>query len=273
VKDQETGGRSGAAPTEPDSATGQAPEGPRLSSPRARSDEILPPGTVVDRFIVHRALGMGGAGVVYAAHDPELDRTIALKLLLRELADRADARARFLREAQALARLSHPNVISVYDVGTAKGYPFIAMEYIQGQTFADWTANSDASWSEIVSVLVKAGRGLAAAHAAGLIHRDFKPANLLVSVDGRVVVTDFGLAQAMKADADASPQGTSNQAGRNSALAESITRTGGVLGTPAYMAPEQQRGEPADARADQFSFCVSLYEAVFREHPFLRTIE
>ena len=273
MKDQEIGGRTGAAPTEPDSA-GRAPEeldgGPRASSSRARSDEILPPGTVVDRFIVHRALGMGGAGVVYAAHDPELDRTIALKLLLRELADRADARARFLREAQALARLSHPNVISVYDVGTARGYPFIAMEYIQGQTFADWAASSRASWSEIVSVLVKAGRGLAAAHAAGLIHRDFKPTNLLVSVDGRVVVTDFGLAQAVtNADADAAPQG--DHAGRSSALAESITRTGSVLGTPAYMAPEQQRGEPADARADQFSFCVSLYEAVFREHPFLRT--
>jgi eukaryotic-like serine/threonine-protein kinase len=227
----------------------------------------LAPGAVVGRFIVHRMLGTGGAGVVYAAHDPDLDRTIALKVLHRELADRADARARFLREAQALARLSHPNIISVYDVGSADGCTFIAMEYIAGQTFAEWVASSAPSWSEIVDVLVKAGRGLAAAHAAGLIHRDFKPANLLVGVDGRVMVTDFGLArEVVEADPDAGPR--TDREPRGSVFAQSITRTGAVQGTPAYMAPEQHHGRPADARADQFSFCVTLYEAVFRAHPF-----
>ena len=237
---------------------------------RVATDELLVPGSVIGRFIVHRALGAGGAGVVYAAHDPELDRTIALKVLRREVAGRPDARARFLREAQALARLSHPNVISVYDVGAAGGRTFIAMEYIHGLTFDDWVATAPRSWSEIVAVLVKAGRGLAAAHAAGLIHRDFKPANLLVGDDGRVVVTDFGLARAVEAaDADAVPAPELGRALAGGALAASLTRTGAVQGTPAYMAPEQQIGQPADARADQFSFCVTLYEALFGVHPFL----
>ena len=232
---------------------------------RVSPDELLAPGTVVARFIVHRALGAGGAGVVYAAHDPELARTIALKVLRREVAERPDARARFLREAQALARLSHPNAISVYDVGAAGGRTFIAMEYIHGRTFADWIAAAPRAWPEIVAVLIKAGRGLAAAHAAGLIHRDFKPANLLVGDDGRVVVTDFGLARAMEASDPDEPE---VDAGPGGTLAASITRTGIVQGTPAYMAPEQEVGA-ADARADQFSFCVTLYEAVFGVHPFL----
>lgn len=264
-----------------DSAGVDAPNGvdrsPAASSLGARvaPDELLAPGAVIARFIVHRALGAGGAGVVYAAHDPELDRTIALKILRREVAERADARARFLREAQALARLSHPNVIAVYDVGATRGCTFIAMEYIHGRTFADWTAASARSWSEIVAVLVKAGRGLAAAHTAGLIHRDFKPTNLLVGDDGRVVVTDFGLARAMEAVADEAAEleaGSSPSLQSStlaSTLAVSITRTGAVQGTPAYMAPEQQEGQAADARADQFSFCVTLYEALFGTHPFL----
>ncbi len=182
-----------------DPGTTRDERSPEIGPSRALGppDEVLAPGGVVGRFIVHRTLGTGGAGVVYAAHDPELDRTIALKILRRTLSDRGDARARFLREAQALARLSHPNVISVYDVGFADGRAFIAMEYIHGQTFADWLATSERAWPEILAVLLRAGRGLAAAHAAGLIHRDFKPGNLLVGVDGRVVVTDFGLARAV----------------------------------------------------------------------------
>ncbi len=257
------------AMTDPDGATPDDRSTELVPPPGDVPDEILGPGDLVGRFIVHRILGMGGAGVVYAAHDPELDRTIALKILRRELTERGDARARFLREAQALARLSHPNVISVYDVGAAEGRVFIAMEYIHGQTFADWVARSDPSWLEIVAVLVKAGRGLSAAHAAGLIHRDFKPANLLVGVDGRVVVTDFGLARAvMEADAEADSS-AARALPRSSAFADSITRTGATQGTPAYMAPEQHQGQPADARADQFSFCVTLHEALYREHPFL----
>jgi tetratricopeptide (TPR) repeat protein/predicted Ser/Thr protein kinase len=232
-------------------------------------EEVLAPGAVVGRFIVHRMLGMGGAGVVYAAHDPDLDRTIALKILRPSLSDRDNARSRFLREAQALARLSHPNVISIYDVGSVDGHTFIAMEYIHGHTFADWLAISGRARPEILAVLIKAGRGLAAAHAADLIHRDFKPSNLLVGVDGKVVVTDFGLARtAADAETDAGPDaGRADRLPRASAFAKSITRTGAAQGTPAYMAPEQREGKPADARADQFSFCVTLHEALLREHP------
>jgi serine/threonine-protein kinase len=230
---------------------------------------MLPPGAVVGRFIVHRLLGTGGAGVVYAAHDPELDRTIALKVLRGELAERSDAQARFLREAQTLARLSHPNVIAVYDVGAADGRTFIAMEHISGETFADWVDRTRPSWPQVVAVLIKAGRGLAAAHAAGLVHRDFKPANLLVGADGRVVVTDFGLARAAAetwtAPGDVGGEGSP----RSSVIARSITATGAIQGTPAYMAPEQRAGVAGDARADQFSFCVTLHEALFGEHPFL----
>jgi tetratricopeptide (TPR) repeat protein/predicted Ser/Thr protein kinase len=234
-----------------------------------RADRLLSPGTFVGRFIVHRALGMGGAGVVYAAHDPDLDRTIALKILHSELADRPNARARFVREAQALARLSHPNVIAVYDIGVADGCTFIAMEYIAGRTFADWVASSSRSWPEIVAVLIQAGRGLVAAHAAGLVHRDFKPGNLLVADDGRVVVTDFGLARAVVEGQTPTGEAPVDPLARDSAFASSLTRTGAVQGTPAYMAPEQRLGKPGDTQSDQFSFCVTLHEALFGEHPFL----
>jgi len=237
-------------------------------APSHSPDEILAPGAVVGRFIVHRRLGMGGAGVVYAAHDPELDRTIALKVLRRALAHRTDARVRFVREAQSLARLSHPNVISVHDVGAERGCVFIAMEWIDGQTFGDWVAASKRSWREIVAVLVKAGRGLAAAHAAGLVHRDFKPANLLVGLDGRVVVTDFGLARTYVEAGSGLETRPAERPPRGSALTEPVTYQGIPLGTPAYMAPEQRDGQPADPRSDQFSFCVTLHEALFGVHPF-----
>jgi eukaryotic-like serine/threonine-protein kinase len=261
--------QKGPVTTKPD-----GPGAPDVSAEIARArhepDEALPPGTVVGRFIVHRTLGKGGAGIVYAAHDPELDRTIALKVLRGEPVVRPEARARFLREAQALARLSHPNVISVYDVGAADGHTFIAMEYIHGQTFADWVAAADRSWSEVLVILLKAGRGLAAAHAAELIHRDFKPTNLLVAADGRVVVTDFGLARSVAEAVGDSAHASAAVGLRSNALAEPITHTGAVQGTPGYVAPEQWAGQPADARADQFSYCVTLYEALFREHPFRR---
>jgi eukaryotic-like serine/threonine-protein kinase len=269
VPDRSAGDRQRRGQADTDVPGGRA--GP-LSSPslvRGPSEPFLPPGKVIGRFIVHRMLGVGATGVVYAAHDPDLDRTVALKVLRGELSDRLDARARFLREAQALARLSHPNVIAVYDVGAADHCTFIAMEFIAGQTFADWMGSSRRSWPEIVAVLAKAGRGLAAAHAAGLIHRDFKPANLLVGADGRVVVTDFGLARAVVETEALAGAGPAEEPQRDSELARSITRTGAVQGTPAYMAPEQRAGRPGDARADQFSFCVTLHEAVFGGHPFL----
>jgi eukaryotic-like serine/threonine-protein kinase len=270
LHDRKAAERERRATPELDALSGGAPTEHSLSGAPGRSETVLPPGAVVGRFIVHRTLGIGGAGVVYAAHDPELDRTIALKVLRGELADRPDAQARFLREAQALARLSHPNVIAVYDVGAADGRTFIAMEYISGQTFADWVARARPRWQQIVAVLVKAGRGLAAAHAAGLVHRDFKPANMLVGADGRVVVTDFGLARAVaQAEAEAEAGDAPTESTRASAFSRSITMTGAVQGTPAYMAPEQRAGLPGDSRADQFSFCVTLHEALFGEHPFL----
>jgi eukaryotic-like serine/threonine-protein kinase len=262
--------RGGKRDEDEDALNGAATE--QEASPsgaRGRSESTLRPGDVVGRFIVHRLLGSGGAGVVYAAHDSELDRTIALKVLRGELAERLDAHARFLREAQALARLSHPNVIAVYDVGAADGRTFIAMEYIPGETLADWVARTRPSWPQVVAVLIKAGRGLAAAHAAGLVHRDFKPANLLVGADGRVVVTDFGLARAVAETGTAPGDDEAEGSPHKSAIARSITASGAIQGTPAYMAPEQRAGMAGDARADQFSFCVTLHEALFGEHPFL----
>jgi eukaryotic-like serine/threonine-protein kinase len=272
VKDRAANDRERLPRTDPDGMP-RGDEAGELGRPgasgRDRIDAPVSPGTVVGRFIVHRALGMGGAGVVYAAHDPELDRTIALKILHSELADHPDSRARFVREAQALARVSHPNVIAVYDIGVADERTFIAMEYIAGRTFADWVASSRPSWPAILAVLLQAGRGLVAAHAAGLVHRDFKPGNLLVGKDGRVVVTDFGLARTVVEAEPPTREAPADPLARNRALASSITRTGTVQGTPAYMAPEQRQGSPGDTRSDQFSFCVTLHEALFGEHPFL----
>ncbi len=155
-------------------------------------------GKVLGRYVVTEKLGGGGMGVVYAAHDPELDRKIAIKLMLPVLSDSVSAsegRARLLREAQAMARLSHPNVIAVHDVGTFGEQVFIAMEYVEGSTLAEWLSAKKRPWRDVVSTFAQAGRGLAAAHAAGIVHRDFKPDNVLVGNDGRVRVLDFGLAR------------------------------------------------------------------------------
>jgi tetratricopeptide (TPR) repeat protein/predicted Ser/Thr protein kinase len=215
-------------------------------------------------------IGAGGAGVVYAARDPELCRTIALKVLRPEIARRPDARARLVREAQALARLRHPNIVSVYDVGAVDDTSFIALEYVDGMTFGEWLAASPRTWRRIVDVLARAGRGLAAAHAAGLVHRDFKPSNLLVGRDGRVLVTDFGLARiAAERDdrePDAAPVTVEDEVDKDM-LGRTITRSDRRIGTPAYMAPEQHAGGAADARSDQFSLAVTLHEALFGESP------
>jgi eukaryotic-like serine/threonine-protein kinase len=214
-------------------------------------------GTRIGRFVVTGPLGAGGMGVVVAAYDPDLDRKVAIKLLHPRLAERSDTLvARLLREAQAMARIRHPNVITVHEVGTYLGQVFIAMEYIDGGTLAAWLQRPR-PWREVVAVFVAAGRGLAAAHALGLVHRDFKPDNVLVGRDGRVLVTDFGVVgvTGAAAGAPASPEAPP------SPLAQTITRTGSVMGTPGYMAPEQAAGEEIDARADQYAFCVALYRA------------
>ena len=214
------------------------------------------PGTaeVLGRYLVLDRLGEGGMGIVYRAYDPALHREVALKVL--RVIGPQSAHDRMFREAQALARVTHPHVVTVYDVGSAGPDVFVAMELIRGVTLAEWLAGSH-SVAEILAVCRDAGEGLAAAHAAGLVHRDFKPSNVMVGDDGRVRVLDFGLARP-----SGTPLVTTAPTTTPDPLAEAITRQGAVVGTPRYMAPEQQRGEAADARSDQYSFCVVLVEAL-----------
>ncbi|HYO55311.1 protein kinase domain-containing protein, partial [Archangium sp.] len=250
--------------------------GPR---PRALPSEApaLGRGTPLDRYVVLDPLGQGGMGMVYAAYDSVLDRKVALKLLPPGDPDggpeMSSGRARLLREAQAMARLSHPNVVAVYDVHQHGAQVFMAMELVDGQTLLQWLRERPRGWREILTAFLAAGRGLAAAHAAGLVHRDFKPTNVLVAKDGRVRVTDFGLARPHNAPSAPTPDtGTpvpdTHPVKPHSLLELELTQRGAVLGTPAYMAPEQFRGATADARSDQFSFAVALWEALYGERPF-----
>jgi tetratricopeptide (TPR) repeat protein len=225
------------------------------------------------RYRIIRRIGSGGMGTVYAALDPTLDRTVALKVL-HDKVEGADAEQRLLREAQAMARLSHPNVVTVHDAGMKDGRPYVAMELVQGCDLQAWLKRSKRGWREIIDQFVAAGDGLAAAHGAGLIHRDFKPGNVLVGNDGRVRVTDFGLARAAESADWESLEATAatltlplTGAEGSSPLETPLTQHGMVLGTPAYMAPEQALEGRADHRSDQYAFCVSLYVALFGEHP------
>jgi len=231
----------------------------------------------INRFLVLEGIGSGSMGVVYAAYDPELDRKVAVKLLnpaLTQSSRESTARARLIREAQAMARLSHPNVAAVYDVGTVAGQIFIAMEYIHGKTLKQWIRNApkDRPWAEVVAAYIQAGLGLAAAHRAGITHRDFKPENALIDDDGRVRVLDFGLARtelgSSSVDLDETELLRSVDMTRSDFDSLKLTRAGNLTGTPAYMAPEQLLRKPADARSDQYSFCIALYEALFGKRPF-----
>jgi hypothetical protein len=194
-------------------------------------------------------------GVVWLAEDPELQRKLAVKLLKRPDAQLTD---RLVREAQSMARVNHPNVVAVYDVGVADGATYIAMELVQGKSLRAWQTSQKHTIPEIVELYIAAGQGLAAAHARGIVHRDFKPDNVLVGDDARVRVTDFGLAAAK-----------AGETGPEHSIGEvNLTTEGSVLGTPAYMAPEQFTGGNVDPRTDQFNFCVALYEALYSERPF-----
>jgi tetratricopeptide (TPR) repeat protein len=215
-------------------------------------------GATIGRLVVIDELGAGGMGVVYAAYDPELDRKVALKLL-RPGSGGSRARERFLREAQALAKLSHPNVVAIHDVGTRAGQVWLTMELVQGQTLRTWL-ETPRSWPEVVRVMHSAGEGLAAAHAAELLHRDFKPDNVMLGNDGRVRVMDFGLALVRR---------TSTLDERLDASIEEVpvAKATSLAGTPAYMAPEQFVSTELDAAADQYSFCVTLWEALYGKRP------
>ena len=220
----------------------------------------------VGRFAVLRRLGAGGMGVVYVAFDEQLDRKVALKLVHPGRHD-PDASARSRREAQALARLSHPNVVQVYEVGEYAGQVYLAMEFVPGQTLRAWQDQAPRDWRAIVGMYLQAGRGLAAAHARGLVHRDFKPENVLVGDDDqRPRVLDFGLARVPGMAHE--PGDLSLEPDLRSPDAARLTTPGAVIGTPAYMAPEQLDGGDADPRSDIFSFCAALHEALHGARPF-----
>jgi serine/threonine protein kinase len=211
------------------------------------SGRRLPRGATLGRYVVLDCLGSGGMGVVYRAHDFALDRRVSLKLLRSSGQDPDARRTRLVAEAQALARVSHPNVLTVHDVGTWEDEVYLALEHVEGETLADWLGRAARTPAEIRGVFLQAGRGLQAIHEAGLVHRDFKPENVLIGRDGRVRVADLGLAVT---------------AGGEWSAAETQP------GTPGYMPLEQHRGEPLDARADQFSLAVALFEALLGRRPY-----
>jgi serine/threonine-protein kinase len=217
----------------------------------------------IDRYVLGPLLGYGGMGVVYAARDPALNRDVALKVLRNRAGQEAvqTIAARMRREAQAMASLSHPNVVTVFDVGSSEDRVWIAMEKVEGGTLREWL-KVRRTWREIVAIFLQAGRGLAAAHEAGIVHRDFKPENVLVGKDGRARVGDFGLARLSV------PEEAHDRGAALASLGTTVSREGVLAGTPAYMAPDQLRGARGNEQSDQFSFCVALYEALYGARPF-----
>lgn len=210
------------------------------------------------RFVVERRLGAGAMGVVWSAHDPELDRRVAIKLLTPDI-DADGLAARLRREAQAMARLAHPNVVAVHEVGVHDGAPFVAMELVDGTNLRQWWSDERRSETELLTMFAAAGAGRAAAHDAGLVHRDFKPDNVLVGRDGRARVVDFGLVRGM-------PGATTLVTIDVQAPIE-ITHSSALAGTPAYMAPEVFAGAEPSAASDQYAFCIALFEALYGVRP------
>ena len=235
------------------------------ATPRVRIEE-LERGATFGRYIVLDRLGAGAMGVVYSAYDPELDRKVAIKVLRIAGGGESQGRARLVREAQALAKLSHPNVVTVHDAGTIDTQVYLAMEFVDGATLKTWLADDTRSYAETLEVFLSAGRGLAAAHDKGLVHRDFKPENVMIGADGRVRVMDFGLARPVDQSGPAQRALPTDPA--SAALSSDLTAAGDVMGTPRYMAPEQFAGLTVGPPADQFSFCVALYEALYGQRPF-----
>lgn len=226
-------------------------------------------GTALGRYLVLDLLGEGGMGQVYRGYDPKLRREVAIKVLNDDGGEASVAR--LVREAQAMAQLSHPNVVPVYDVEERQGRVFLAMELVEGQTLTEWL-KEDRTVEQTLSLLIAAGRGLAAAHAVDLVHRDFKPGNVMVGQDGRARVVDFGIARGAS-EIEAGVSAAMKQVAESwdhslDSLSAPLTRAGLVLGTPAYMAPEQHHGEAVDHRGDQYAFCVTVYHAISGNRPF-----
>jgi tetratricopeptide (TPR) repeat protein len=243
-------------------------ESSTVASGRDADAGAIPRGAVIGRYTVLSLVGRGGMGEVYAAYDPELDRKIALKLLRPNGArDESRGHVRLLREAKAMARISSRNVVSVHDAGTSGERVFVAMEFVEGANLRDWLDARPRTQDEILAVFLEAARGLVAAHEAGLVHRDFKPSNVMVARDGSVRVSDFGLARGLQGWQPAPEPGLAASVDAVP-LDATLTATGRLLGTPRYMAPEQLKGGAVDARTDQFSFCVALYEALYDQGPF-----
>ena len=246
------------------------PEDGHTAAEDSHPEHELQRGQQVGRFFIVERLGVGGMGVVYRAYDPELHRQLAIKLLHPSLQHEVEDRSRLLREAQAMARVPHPNVISIHDVGTLGDKIYIAMELVEGQTLSGWLSPTKRSWTEVIEAFVQAGRGLAAAHAEDLVHRDFKPDNVMIDEKGRVRVMDFGIARSSGVQIKTGELSVRVGAATSyeSTLDTPLTRQGALMGTPAYMAPEQFDGRPTDARTDQFSFCVAVWEGLFGQRPF-----
>jgi eukaryotic-like serine/threonine-protein kinase len=261
------------------------PSSPSRPLPRALAVALTTVESLLEanlrRYRMLERVATGSMGVVYRAVDRRLARTVALKLLRTDVSHRTEgqrsaavARARFLQEARAMAQLAHPNVVPIYAIETVGPHLVIAMEYVPGVTLADWLGQRR-SWREVLVVMRAAALGLAAAHAAGFVHRDFKPHNVLIGDDGRVRVTDFGLAMLQaEATPDTIDDGLEAEAGSGpyamgTEPIDSLTQTGMSVGTPAYMAPEQHAGGVIDARTDQYGFCAALYEALYGVRPFI----
>ncbi len=228
----------------------------------------------IGRYVLLRKIGEGAMGMVYAAYDEDLDRKVAIKVVHPDYQQSHEFRVRIVREAQALARVSAPNVVQVYEVGEVGNQMYIVMEFVSGTTLTSWQAAQKHSWQEILRMYCAAGQGLLAAHDAGLAHRDFKPDNVLVGSDGRPRVLDFGLARlagaaatSQQADPEAQDPSLANSA-PSAGQSQSLTQAGSIVGTPLYMSPEQHEGKLADSRSDQFSFCVALFEALYGYLPF-----
>jgi hypothetical protein len=219
----------------------------------------LKPGDRLGRYEIGALVGAGGMGEVYRARDPELEREVAIKVLPAELAEDPTRLRRFEREAKSIARLDHPNLLAIYDVGRHDGTLYLVCELLEGQTLGDRLASASITVPEALDYGVQVARGLAAAHEAGVIHRDLKPANLFLTADGRVKILDFGLAKEV-APSD----------GEDTARLTTVSEEGTLLGTVGYMAPEQVAGQRVDRRADQFALGIVLYEMLSGRSPFQR---